>query len=105
MAGVRPFVATDVGPVADLSWKVMHRREGSAPSALKSYFDDLFVHNPWRDEGISSQVYEDGNGKIVGFFGAVPRRMHLQGRTIRVAFGSNFIMEPGSRTAMAAMQL
>jgi hypothetical protein len=105
MAGVRPFLAADIEPVAALSWKVMHGRQGPAPAALTRYFDELFLHNPWLDDGIKSQVCEDANGRIVGFFGAVPRRMNLQGKTIRIAFGSNFIMEPGSRTAMAAMQL
>ena len=31
--------------------------------------------------------------------------MNIQGKRIRLAYGSNFIMDPGSRTTMAAIQL
>jgi hypothetical protein len=105
MTGVRRFVETDVAPVADLVWKVMHGRQGVSPSIMKDYFSELFLQNPWFDEGITSHVYEDDRGKIVGFFGAVPRRMTIHGKTIRLAFGSNFVMDPASRTSMAAIQL
>ena len=105
MAGIRPFVDADVAPVADLVWRVLHTRQGTPPSSLKVYFSELFLHNPWRDEGINSHVYEDAQGKIVGFFGAVPRQMSIKGKTIRLAFGSNFVMDPGSRASMAAISL
>ena len=105
MVGVRPFVEADAPPVADLVWKVLHERQGTSPPSMKQYFSELFLRNPWRDDGIASHVYEDAQGKIVGFFGAVPRRMSFQGKTIRLAFGSNFVMEPGSRASMAAIQL
>lgn len=105
MVGVRPFSEADAPPVADLVWKVLHERQGPAPPSLRRYFSELFLHNPWRDDGIVSHVYEDAQGRIAGFFGAVPRRMSFQGKTIRLAFGSNFVMEPGSRASMAAIQL
>jgi hypothetical protein len=105
MAGVRPFVEGDVVAVADLVWKVLHGRDGHSPPSLKVYFSELFLHNPWRDDGIVSNVYEDNEGRIVGFFGAVPRRMTIQGKRIRLAFGSNFVMDPASRATMAAIQL
>jgi len=57
------------------------------------------------DEGILSRVFEDSQGKLVGFFGALPRRMTVQGKVIRLAFGSNFVVDPESRVSMAAIQL
>ncbi|MBZ5502478.1 MAG: GNAT family N-acetyltransferase [Acidobacteriia bacterium] len=105
MPGIRPFVQADVQQVADLVWKVLHEKKGSSPPSLKIYFEELFLHNPWLDDGILSRVYEDAQGKIVGFFGAVPRRMSIQGKTIRLAFGSNFVVDPESRASMAAIQL
>lgn len=104
-AGVRPLVDADVPRVADLVWKVLHERQGAAPAALKNYIDELFLHNPWVQDDIRPLVYEDAEGKIVGFFGIVPRPMSIQGKTYRFAFGSNFVVEPGSRASFAAMQL
>src|SRR6266852_3982130 len=98
MAGIRPFVEGDVPTVADLIWKVLHGHTGSAPPSLQTYLRDLFLGNPWLDEGIVSRLYEDSQGKIVAFFGAVPRRMSLRGQTIRLAFGSNFVVDPASRS-------
>jgi hypothetical protein len=105
MGGLRPLVDGDVPRVADLIWNVLHEHKGAAPASLQSYVQDLFLRNPWLDEGIVSRVYEDAKGKIVGFFGAVPRRMSLQGKPIRLAFGSNFVMDPESRASMASIQL
>jgi hypothetical protein len=104
-AGVRPLMETDVPQVADLVWRVLHERQGSAPAALRAYIDELFLRNPWVQEDIHSLVYQDAAGKIVGFFGVVPRPMSMQGRRYRFAFGSNFVVEPGSRASLAAMQL
>jgi hypothetical protein len=105
MAGVRSFEESDVPRVADLVWKVLHERPGSSPAKLQQYFSEVFLHNPWLEEGIPSKVYEDSEGKLVGFFGVVPRRMTYQGKVVRLAFGSNFVMDPESRASMAAIQL
>jgi hypothetical protein len=105
VAGIRTFVEADVSCVADLVWKILHERQGSAPSSLNSYVDKLFLRNPWIDEGVSSLVYEDSEGRVTGFFGVVPRPMSIQGKTVRLAFGSNFVVEAGSRASFAAMQL
>jgi len=105
MAGIRPFAEKDVPTVADLVWKVLHERQGSAPASLRAYIDELFLRNPWVEEDIRSLVYEDTDGKTVGFFGVVPRPMSIQGKKVRMAFGSNFVVEAGSRASLAAMQL
>jgi hypothetical protein len=105
VGGLRPFVEEDITFVASLIWRVLHGNNGPVPPTLPIYLRDLFINNPWCDDGIVSRVYEDSQGKVVGFFGAVPRRMSLQKRTIRIAFGSNFVVDPESRTSMAAVQL
>ena len=105
MAGVRPLAEGDIPQVADLLWRILHERKGSASPGLKIYVRDLFLGNPWLEKEIVSRVYEDSSGKIVGFFGVVPRRMTFQGQTIRLAYGSNFVVDPGSRASMAAVQL
>jgi hypothetical protein len=50
-------------------------------------------------------VFENTEGKLLGFFGAVPRRMSIQGETIRLAFGSNLVVDSESRASVTAMQL
>lgn len=105
MGGLRPFAENDVSPVADLIWKVLHERKGPAPASLRAHLQELFLQNPWMDDGIVSRVFENTQGKILGFFGAVPRRMSIQGETIRLAFGSNLVVDPESRASVTAMQL
>ena len=105
VSGLKPFREEHVSPVADLIWKVLHERKGGAPPSLQSYVQDLFLCNPWRGDGAPSSVFEDSEHKVVGFFGAVPRRMSIQGRRIRLAFGSNFVVDPESRASMMAIQL
>lgn len=104
--GLRPFVSDDIAPVADLIWRVLHGHQEPAPASLHNHLQELFLSNPWMDDGIVSRVFQDSSsGKIIGFFGAVPRRMSLQGRRIRLAFGSNFVVDPGNRASMIALQL
>ncbi len=105
MPGIRPFVQADIPRVADLVWQVLHEQQGTAPTSLRSYLDELFLRNPWKDENITSLVYEDSDRNVVGFFGVVPRRMSVKGTSVRLAFGSNFVLDPHSRASMAAMQL
>lgn len=105
MATIRAFVAADVSTVADLIWKVLHEQQGPSPASVKSYLEELFLRNPWVEQDLVSLVCEDSAGKIVGFFGVVPRRMSFQGKSLRLAFGSNFVLDPESRASMAAMQL
>jgi hypothetical protein len=105
MGGIRSFVKADLSQVTDLVWRVLHQKKGTAPSSLRAYFNEVFLENPWRDDGIVSRVCEDSQGKIVAFFGAVPRLMSINGKMIRIAFGSNFVVDPLTRVTMAAMQL
>lgn len=105
MGGLRPFAEVDIPPVSDLIWRVLHERKGPAPRSLQDHLRVLFLQNPWMDEGIVSRVFENAQGKILGFFGAVPRRMSLQGETIRLAFGSNLVVDPEGRASITAMQL
>lgn len=105
MAGIRPFVEADVSRVADLVWKVLHEQQGPAPSNMTAYIDKLFLRNPWIEQDVNSLVYEDSEGKVTGFFGIVQRPMLIHGKKLRLAFGSNFVVEAGSRASFAAMQL
>lgn len=105
MPGIRPFTQSDAAPVADLVSKVLHERKGPTPPSLAQHLDELFLQNPWIESDIPSYVFEQSDSKLVGFFGVLPRRMTLLGRTVRLAFGSNFVVDPESRSSMAAIQL
>ena len=105
---VRPLVEADIPQVADLHRRVF--RTGEASSAeferrYHAYFREVFLNNPWYDEAISPLVYEDADESIAGFLGVVPRRMSFRGRPIKVAVSSQFIVEPGRRSTLAAVHL
>ncbi len=107
MARVRPFAPEDIGPVADLHQRVF----GTGPSgpaldaAYRAYFTAIFLEHSWGDEGMTSLVYEEDQGRIAGFLGVTPRRMLLDGQRLRAAVSSQFMVEPGSRSHLAAMRL
>ncbi len=105
---VRPFVEADIPQVAELHRRVF--QTGDAPSAelerrYRAYFRGIFLDNPWYDEEVSPLVYEDADGSIAGFLGVMPRRMSIRGRPIQAAVSSQFIVEPGRRSTMAAVHL
>jgi len=105
---VRPFVEADIPQVAELHRRVF--QTGEAPSAelerrYRAYFRGIFLDNPWYDEEVSPLVYEDADGSIAGFLGVMPRRMSIRGRPIQAAVSSQFIVEPGRRSTMAAVHL
>src|SRR5215813_2491706 len=127
MNSVRPFTKNDIPQVVSLFQKVFFKNGQTAPSPSKldAYFEEMFFHTPWTErvtekgtekgaekgtegrdeEEISSLVYETGDGAIIGFIGIIPRRMLLHGRPIRAATSMHFMVEPGSRSTLAGVQL
>jgi hypothetical protein len=102
---VRPLVESDLPQVANLYWRYMRRRQGSAPPALLSFFRELYFTNPFSDPAIPSLVYESETGDIVGFLGGSVRTMSLCGNPIRVIFGGNLIVHPDFRSGVAAPRI
>lgn len=103
--GVRPFVEADIPQVVDLYWRFMRQHEGSAPADLCPLFRQLYFENPWADSAYPSLVYEGKPGDVIGFLGIIPRKMSMCGQPVRVAFGGNFIVQPGSRSHLAAPRI
>src|SRR5262249_20777825 len=60
---------------------------------------------PWYEKQLSSLVYEEADGRITGFLGVMPRAMRIDGRPIRAAISSMFMVDPSSRSSLAALQL
>jgi hypothetical protein len=102
---VRPLTDADIPQVTDLYWNYMRRRKGPAPTALHSTFRELYFVNPFVDRSFPPLVYEDKDGKIVGFLGVIVRTMSLGGQPIRAAFGGNLVVHPESRATLAAPRL
>ncbi len=101
---IRPFVPEDISQVAALHKRVFPNNP--FPDAeLRTYFQLLFFENPWYDADLPSLVYRENGGKILGFYGVLPRPMRIEGRPIRVAVSSQFIVDPSVRNRLAAVEL
>jgi len=105
MGHVRPFVDDDISQVGDLHRRVFGVSDKRSPEVYRRYFHEVFLNNPWYDKRLCSLVYEEGDGKIGGFLGVMPRPMWMKGRLIRAAVSSQFIVEPQSRFKLAGVQL
>src|SRR5438105_2798295 len=108
MGHVRAFIEEDIPQVADLHSKIFCTGDFSSlqlQQAYRSYFGQIFLHNPWSDSTMPSLVYEEANGAIVGFLGVQPRQMSMNGRPVRIAVCSQFIVDPACRSTLAGLQL
>jgi hypothetical protein len=99
---VRPFRKPDIPEVAALHCRVFGSH-GGGQARLQALFQKIFFRNPWRDD-TDSLVYQD-KGKIIGFLGILPRRMFLNDKPIWAAVSTQFMVEPGSRSTLAALEL
>src|SRR6266567_5736656 len=106
MTGVRPFRRDDISQVADLHRRVMGTGDPQSDSLVeyRNWLVDVFLENPWRQDGIESLVYEEPGGKIVAFLGVTPRPISANGSTFTAAVSSNFCAEP-ERRGLAAIQV
>src|SRR3989442_1191402 len=102
---VRPMTERDVTQVVELYERVFVRPTAGGPQSVGEYLREILFRNPWRDDALPSLVYEDGAGRIAGCLGVMPRRMLLEGRPIRAAISHTFMVEPGSRSSLAALAL
>lgn len=105
MNRVRPLVPEDIPQVLDLYATVFPSPVGSSSEGLRSTFHEIFFGHPWRDDSLPSLVYQDNTGRIVGCLGVMPRRMSMNGRPIQAAISHTFMVEPGSRSTPAAVEL
>ncbi len=106
---VRPFTKEDIPQVTDMFQRLLLVEGPSmralSPAALPEYFEQIFFHHPWYDEAFPSLVYQESDGKIIGFIGVVTRPMLLRGQPIRLAISFHLMVEPKSRSSMAGMHL
>lgn len=96
--GLRALRRDDLPAVAALYEFVVRSGKRTPPPPLAAYFERTFFDCPWADAEIPSLVYEDANGRIVGFLGSHVRRLRLGGQVIRVAYGGQLVVDPEARS-------
>src|SRR5512134_540033 len=96
--GLRALRKHDLPAVAALYELVVRSGKPTPPPRLAAYFERTFFDCPWADAEIPSLVYEDANGRIVGFLGSHVRRLRLGGQVIRVAYGGQLVVDPEARS-------
>ncbi len=97
---VRAFADQDVAQVAELHRKVFEVAGELSPELLnryQTYFTEVFLRDPHTDSETASLVYEENDGAITGFLGAVVRPMRYKGEPVRARISSQFIVDPRSR--------
>lgn len=105
MTGVRPCHPEDIPAIAALHNRVWHNNGSEAPEVPVAHFERVFFGHPFADPECRSLVYEDDAGRVVGCLGAMPRRMSMNGRAVRVAIAHNLVVDPSSRSTLAAVHL
>ncbi len=100
---MRPLTAADLEQVVEL-----HRQgfgERAPREDMHDFLGDIFFGHPWVDETLPSLACVDSTGRITGVLGVMPRPMLLDGRPIRAVVTHNFVVTPGQRAGLAAIQL
>lgn len=96
MRDIRGFEPEDAGAVARLYELVMRSGTDRPPPGLAPYLERVLIDQPWADPEIPSLVCVD-DGRIVAFVGVSVRRGLLDGRPIRIAYGSHLVSHPDAR--------
>ena len=107
MGTVRRFTRDDIPRVAQLHREVFppgpadHRDT----TAYHAYFTSVFLQNPAGDGPLSSLVYEERDGRIVGFLGIVRRRVVINDCRYEAAVSSQFIVARQTSTPLVTVRL
>jgi hypothetical protein len=105
MGQVDRCVEEDIPDVARIHVKIHDEADKEPSEGLKSYYREVFFHNPWCDSDFPSLVYRSKQGRVIGFQGVIPRRMNLNGKPVRVAIAHRLMVAPDSNSPLAAMKL
>jgi hypothetical protein len=99
MSGTRVFVESDMEQVAILHWKVFGASPGTPPplEEYAEYFKTVFLSGPWPYSEFRSLVYEDSQGRVVGFLGVLPVKMVEGDNVLWACVCSQFCVDPMHR--------
>lgn len=101
---IRPATERDLPELLEVYLSVYPDRD-EAPDERAAYFRLILTQHPWPTDALPSLVCEDGQGRIVGFLGVLPRPMWLGGRAVRMAVSHHFMVDPSARQTLAAVRL
>ncbi|MGH8748666.1 MAG: GNAT family N-acetyltransferase [Burkholderiales bacterium] len=104
MSTIRILEPRDIPAAADLFARVYPQQRWRSRSEFQYYVREVLFENPWRDPELPSWIAEDGD-RISGWYAVMPRRMRLHGRPIRVAVACQYMVDPGHRQGLTALQL
>src|SRR5581483_8144434 len=104
-AGVHIASPTDLPQIVTLYFRVYPKVNQASLKSRADYLRQLLFEHPWRSHGLSSLVYEDKAGRIVGFLGVIPRPMMFRDKPITMAITHNFMVDPTSRNTLAGVAL
>jgi hypothetical protein len=76
---VRRFVEQDIPQVARVHRAAFRLGDPPRLAAYRDYFTRVFLQNPAGEGPLPSLVYQESDGRIVGFVGIVPRRVVING--------------------------
>ncbi len=102
---VRPFVEADIPQVAAVHRAAFRRPDDPGLPVYRDYFLRTFLDNPAGCGPISSLVYQEHDGRIVGFVGLVPRRVVFNRCQYQAVISSQFIVDPASHVGLVALRL
>ena len=105
MVQIRAFARHDIPAVVDLYQRVFGLGTWVTPDRLASHLERAFLSGPWYDEEDCSLVCLDSDGGIAGFLAVLPRPMLLQGRPVRAAVSSKFMVDPQRAPPLAAISM
>ena len=94
---IRPLEPDDIRQIVALRRRVFTHSAQSSDTSLESYYRTLFFENPWREDRFPSFVYEEPNGEIRGFVGAIPRPMLLGTERLTAVTSTELMVAPESR--------
>ena len=97
MSQIRPLEPDDIRHIVALRRRVFSHSAQTSDSSLESYYRVLFFENPWRDPRFPSFVYEESDGEIRGFVGAIPRPMLLGRQRLTAVTSTELMVAPESR--------
>jgi len=104
MATLRTLERDDIPGVVTLFDRVYPEHRWTSREACESYFREILLDSPWSDLDLPSWIVEDDR-RVVGFAGILPRPMLFRGRSIRVAVGAQFMVDPEERRSLTGLKL
>jgi len=105
MPRIREFERQDIAKVAELWMRAFGQQDLSVADNLESYFDQVFFSNPWHRDELPSLIYEDGQRRVAGFVGVVPRTMKFLGTPVQVAVASQLVVDRSRPSPFTPIQM